>query len=304
MKKIIHIGANKAASTTLQRHLFNKSEYLSYLGEDCIDYHKYKVCLDSLVSDDDFHFSFIDAEKIFYNQIEYSDKKTFIFSNEDILTSRVPTQCATRLHKLLPDAKILIIIRNQLDAIVSWYANHGAYLKQVPRNYWRRYVSFDDWLEYCFSFPKYSPLESYLYHKHLSLYRDLFGKENIHLLFFEDLIYKKKTFIESLSKILNVKYSNVDDALVNKQERPRNTIRQHRYNQFRSNYFYNTSLAKIIPFSKYTKNMWSRYLSSGDKVKVILNEQWKNMLVDYFAEDNNQLSLEYSIDINRYNYPK
>ena len=49
--------------------------------------------------------------------------------------------------------------------------------------------------------------------------------------------------------------------------------------------------------------MWSRYLSSGDKVKVILNERWENMLVDYFAEDNNQLSLEYSIDINRYNYP-
>jgi hypothetical protein len=304
MNKIIHIGANKAASTTLQRHLFNKSEYLSYLGEDCIDYHKYKVCLDSLVSDDDFHFSFIDAEKIFHKQIENSHKKTFIFSNEDILTSRVPTQCATRLHKLLPDAKILIIIRNQLDAIVSWYANHGAYLKQVPRNYWRRYVSFDDWLEYCFSYPKYSPLESYLYHKHLTLYRDLFGKDNIHILFFEDLIYKKKTFIEGLSNILNVKYSNVADALVNKQERPRNTIRQHRYNQFTSNFFYNTSLVKFIPFAKYTKNIWSKYLLSGDKVKVILSERWKNMLVDYFAEDNNQLSLEYSIDINRYNYPK
>lgn len=46
-RAIIHIGANKTGSTTLQRCLFSKTDKLVYLGEDCKDYISYKDILNS-----------------------------------------------------------------------------------------------------------------------------------------------------------------------------------------------------------------------------------------------------------------
>ena len=149
MRKIIHLGANKTGSTTLQRNLFSQLSDIVYLGEDCKNYFLYKNSLDSLVSDDDVYYSSSDLESIFNEVVKDSDKSIFLYSNEDILTSRVPTQCARRLHNLMPEAEILLVIRNQIDAIQSFYSNHGSFLKNVPKNYWRRYVSFDDWMNYC-----------------------------------------------------------------------------------------------------------------------------------------------------------
>ena len=55
-KKIIHIGANKTGSTTLQRHLFSKSSQIAYLGEDCWNYIQIKDILNSLCIDDDMYY--------------------------------------------------------------------------------------------------------------------------------------------------------------------------------------------------------------------------------------------------------
>ena len=162
-RTVIHIGANKTASTTLQRCLFAKSKDLVYLGEDCVNYENYRDTLNSLVSDDDIHFSYESAKELFKNFVSSCGEKTALYSNEDIMTSRVPTQCAHRLKEFLPDAEIMVVIRNQLTAIPSMYANHGAYLKMVPRRYWRRYVSFDDWMDYCTTFIKYSLLDGFFY---------------------------------------------------------------------------------------------------------------------------------------------
>lgn len=303
MEKFIHIGANKAASTTLQRHLFSKSKDLNYLGEDCIDYDKNKYVINSLISDDDFHFSLKSAKEIFYKKIKNCDEKTFIFSSEDIMTSRVPSQCAERLYKIIPDSSILIIIRNQIDAIASWYANHGSYLKNVPRRYWRRYVSFDDWMEYNLEFNKYSPLESFLYHKQLSLYKDLFGKNKINILFFEDFIHSKNIFMKQLCSILNIETKVANKLINNKHERQRNTIRQHTYHKYKSIYFHNTSVSSMVPYSKSLLRIWNNYLTRGEKYIVNINNKWKNVLINYYSDDNKKLKQDYKLDIDKYKYP-
>ena len=303
MKNIIHIGANKAASTTLQRHLFSKSEDLIYFGEDCEDYADSKKIIDSMISDDEIHFSLKDTKKIFNNKLKTNNKKTFVFSSEDILTSRVPSQCAKRLYEILPNSKILIILRNQIDAIQSWYANHGAYLKQVPKSYWRRYVSFDDWIEYCFEFHKYSPLESFLYHTHLNLYRKHFGMNNIHILLFEDFIYSKPKFISQLSDILEINPSKVNKLLKNKHERPRKTKRQHIYHKIKSQYFHKIKINDSKFISHHFRSLFNRYLHSGDKFTFNINKVWRNKLLKYYLNDNKLLKKNYSIDIEKYNYP-
>jgi len=264
MNKVIHIGANKSASTTLQRHLFSKCEDIVYVGEDCERYEENKKMLDSLVSDDSCNFSYVKTKQMMDQYLKQVDSQTFLYSNEDVMTSRVPSQCRDRLFHLLPDSKILLIMRNQFDAIISWYANHGAYLKQVPRRYWRKHVEFDEWMNYCLEFFTYSPLTSFLYHKHLALYASSFGKENIRILLFEDFIHNKDKFLEQLTNLLQISKTKAEALIHNKHERPRSSQKKH---------------------------------------NIILSKEWKDKIRQIYAEDNHRVMQQYGVDLHQYNYP-
>lgn len=302
-RQVIHIGANKTGSTTLQRCLFAECKDLLYLGEDCNGYEKYKVSLNSLVSDDDFHFEEREAKEIF-NKFEVSQgERTFVYSNEDIMTSRVPSQCARRLNQFLPDAEILVVIRNQLTAIPSFYANHGAYLKMVPRRYWRQYVSFDDWMGYCTQFIKYSPLDSYFYYRILSLYASLFGREKIHVLLYEDFVNNKVKFIGDLCGILRIDKEEAQRHLQGRRERRRNTRREFRFHKLRSLFLGGRSFGHRLPLGPTLTRIWNKFLEGGPPADGFMSEEWRTRIIDLYKGDNSQLQREYDLPLKELNYP-
>jgi hypothetical protein len=305
MKQILHIGGNKTASTTLQRCLFSKSNELIYLGEDCNQFSNYQPFLHSLVSDDDIHYQHVKNTigKLFQSHTESTDNKTFLYSNEDIMTSRLPTVCAKRLHSLMPSAEVLIVIRNQMTAVPSIYANHGAYLKGVPRCYWKRHVSFDDWIQYSIDFINYSYLDSFFYYQIASLYASLFGKEKIHILLFEDFIHNKSKFIRDLSSILNIDINTSTHLLSGKHERPRNTQRQFYYHRLRNKFFWNKSLSKCFPFGKTIGTYWHDYLSKGKPLANIMPEEWAKKVADLYRSDNTNMAREFNLPLQKYGYP-
>lgn len=299
-KTIIHIGANKTGSTTLQRRLFSKTGRLVYLGEDGENYKVYKDTLNSLISDDDIYFCYQDAIELFNSSKLAAGERTLLLSSEDIMTSRVPSLCAKRLHELLPDAHILLVIRNQLTAIPSWYANHGAYLKMVPRRYWRRYVSFDDWIGYGMEFRKYSPLDSYFYHRILMLYAFLFGKEKIHILFYEDFVNAPKQFISRLSAILEIDADEAVRLLQGKRERRRNTMREFRYHQFCS-YAGGRDLSEHLPAA--CRGLWKNFLARGSPADAFMSDYWRHQVIKLYQDDNLKLMNDYNINLRDYGYP-
>jgi hypothetical protein len=300
---VIHIGANKTASTTLQRCLFAKSKDLVYLGEDCANYENYRDTLNSLVSDDDIHFSCESARELFKNFLSSIGDKTALYSNEDIMTSRVPTLCAYRLKEFLPDAEIMIVIRNQLTAIPSMYANHGAYLKMVPRRYWRRYVSFDEWMDYCTTFIKYSALDSFFYHRILDLYASLFGKNKLHILLYEDFVNNEEGFIIDLCRILRIEAVEASKLLSGKRERRRNTSRKLRYNQFRSFFFWGRPISHYLPYGKALSRMWWKFLEKGGPANNFMSDYWRSKIFELYREDNLRLSQDYHLALRDYGYP-
>ena len=163
MKSVIHIGANKAASTTLQSSLFRGSPNLHYIGQEAVGFADYAHLIDSLInSDDSIYQPELLAQLLDRSQI-CSKKNVLLFSDEDVMTGRLPQICAARLKQLLPDAHILMIIRNQLTAIPSFYLNHGAFLSPAPAAHYRRHVEFDDWFGFNQQFSKYSVLPSFDY---------------------------------------------------------------------------------------------------------------------------------------------
>jgi hypothetical protein len=300
---IIHIGANKSGSTTLQRNLFPKSEGLIYMGEDGEGYEYYRDIVNSLVSDDDIYFRFDEALSLFSSFLSRAEGKTFLYSNEDIMTSRVPALCARRLHNILPDAGIVVVIRNQLTAIPSWYVNHGAYLRNVPRCYWRRYVSFDSWMDYCTSFLKYSPIEGFFYYRVVDLYASLFGRENIHILLYEDFVQRRKQFVDDLSRILRIDPQKAFENLSGQWERKRRTIREFRYHKFRNKFFWDFSFSRYIPFGKTIKEGWLTFLERGAPADGFMSDQWKARIEELYGEENAKLAGEYNLPLRDYGYP-
>jgi hypothetical protein len=301
-KEVLHIGANKSASTTLQRRLFPKVDGLIYLGEDCENYGSSRELLNHMIYEDDFNYSSEKVNTLFerYKSLARQKNETFLYSNEDIMTSRVPSQVLLRLKALMPHATIVLIIRNQFDAIPSWYANHGAYLKGVPRHFWRRYVSADEFMNHFTNFFNYGPFDCFMYNKVLSKYADAFGKENIKVLFFEDFVKQKEKFIKDLSEILGIDPTLALELVREGAERKRVTQRRFNFHKL-SRYIPVDKLLEKAP-AKMKKSI-ENFLDSGSKATELGMSQWHDKIAEIFREDNKALERNYNLDLKKYGYP-
>ncbi|TGL59757.1 hypothetical protein EHQ58_08430 [Leptospira ognonensis] len=300
---IIHIGANKTASTTLQRALFSKSNHLQYIGEDGIGYPDYANALNSLIYDDDLYYQKEECKKLFENNLASREDKTLVFSSEDVLTSTVPVACAKRLHSFLPNAKVLLVTRNQFTAVPSFYANHGAFLKPAPPSYFRRHVSLQEWISFQEIFIKYGALASFKYNTLVSIYENLFGADNIHILLFEEFQQDKKKFAEKLGDLLKIEVKEILEALEGRHERKRYTGRMLTYNHFRTNFFWGVKFSKFIPFGNPLVRKFYGFLEQGTAAKIPLNDEIKKKISGLYAVENSELDQKYHLNLAKYGYP-
>lgn len=303
IKTVIHIGANKTASTTLQRTLFCKHSGIHYVGEDADNYPEYCGLVNSMVSDDDMYYSADQCKELFEYELSRAAGKTFIYSNEDVMTSKIPALCAKRIKERLPDADVLLVIRNQLTAVPSFYASHGAFLKPAPPEYFRRYVSFEDWMKFQIMFIKYGALASFYYKKQLSIYEELFGKERIKILLFEEFIQDKTSFIRKLSNALQIDFNEAYKLIEGRHERKRVSRRNLNYTRFRTSFFWNVAFTRYIPGGKKLASMLQQYLDSGPPAKIKLSDEWRDSIQKLYAEDNSKLVSDYNLPIEEYGYP-
>jgi hypothetical protein len=299
---VIHIGANKTASTTLQRSLFKKNVQLQYLGEDCEGYSEYSSILNSLANDDDLFYSESDCVELFDSLKKQAIDKTFVYSNEDLMTSRIPLICAKRLQVLMPEADIVLVIRNQNTAIPSFYANHGAYLKPAPPSYFRRHVLINDWIEFHTMFVKYGPLASFRYEQFESIYSTLFDNR-VHILLFEEYINDRKAFVDKLSAILKIDSKSTIQKLMGSHERRRISGRLLAYNRFRTSFFWGVEISKFIPFGEKIKQKFEEFLANGDPAKIQMSLCSLRKIHDLYSEGNSKLAKKYGLPLADYGYP-
>jgi len=302
-KPVIHIGANKTASTTLQRALFRHHSGLHYMGEDGDGYAGYMEIVNSMVNDDDLYFPAKQCNELFDKTVSKTGQRTFLYSNEDAMTSRVPVLCAQRLKLLLPDSKVLLVIRNQYSAIPSFYANHGAFLKPAPPRYFRRHVSFDDWMNFQTMFIKYGALASFFYSRLLSVYADLFGAENMHVLMFEEFIEDKHSFVGKLCDVLEIDADEAMQLLGERHERQRITSRMLAYNRFRTSFFWGVPFCDYIPGGEKLAKAFQHFIESGSSAKVEVPLNWQKKISELYGKDNRALASRYGLPLERYGYP-
>ena len=302
MKSVIHIGANKAASTTLQTSLFRGSPNLHYIGQEAVGFADYAHLIDSLInSDDSIYQPELLAQLLDRSQI-CSKKNVLLFSDEDVMTGRLPQICAARLKQLLPDAHILMIIRNQLTAIPSFYLNHGAFLSPAPAAHYRRHVEFDDWFGFNQQFSKYSVLPSFDYEFFEKIYSGLFPGR-ITILLFEEFISHREAFFEKICSVIGADISEALAHVGTTHARQRISQRHRLYGRFRSSFFWGRSLSRCLPFGDLLKERFEKFLAGGAPAELVLSSDATTEIKALYAAGNERLSQEYNLPLSHFGYP-
>lgn len=189
---IIHIGYNKSASTFLQKKIPHLPvNYLLLVGPE----RKY---LDMIVSKTALDVSAIHRWINLEIKQKYGDNihNRLLLSHEDLaglLTSNTPEMAyatAQNLKQIFPNAKILIIIRNQIDYLLSLYAFRVA-VKGAETHNLNHFIK---------EISKRGVFTQLQYHLLIKRYQDLFGASSVLVLPMEML---KKAPEEMFEKIFS-----------------------------------------------------------------------------------------------------
>lgn len=204
--RYIHIGYPKCASTALQTHLFSKHTGLHHLGASSggtnAQYINNDILIEIEVSlriEKDAVFQLANARRIFDQQFALAAQKRKLavgISSESLSFTMHhdidPSQKAKRLLDIFGrDTRIIMIIRDQLALLKSLYREYvlgGLHL------------TFGDFAASIY----YNQARSCLFDLNFAntqrLYADLFGKENVLIIAFENL---RDSATESLARIQN-----------------------------------------------------------------------------------------------------
>lgn len=205
-KLLIHIGFHKTGTTWLQENYFIKNpDIYKTVGNNVKEFaYNFIYGRGDYKNPFDFNGDKIkDRFTTFFNSLDENDKnKVLIISDEDLCGHMwsggvQARRIADDLRSVFPDAKILITIREQVNAIVSSYKHFiraggscsiGQYLKTGNE----------------FQVPLFNPL-FFDYYSTVMYYQKIFGKQNVLCLAQELLSENKEEYIKNIQKFLNIR---------------------------------------------------------------------------------------------------
>ena len=193
MKVCFHIGFPKSASTTLQKHLFDRHSEINFLGiyptgnigqdSNAINNKTLYLINKNLQT---FHTQMTECEGVEYFNINKSKlikgiyclldkKKLNLFSNErfsSVLFSHPDrAQKAQNIKQIFPNAKILVVIRNQIDIIKSQYRDYPFDPRCLTLG---KPVTIEEWIDISISMKNINFFKSIKYSEIINYYIYLF----------------------------------------------------------------------------------------------------------------------------------
>lgn len=197
-QRVVHVGYIKTGTTFLQANVWTipKNGMALAGGLD-----SRAILTDALIVCDDYVFEPGETRSRlsqFEDPLRLEDQIP-VWSEETLL-GNPPTRDyeatakAARLHRVFPDAKILITIRRQQDMILSMY---GEYLLGGGT------LAFDSFIGDGNEPLSYTPIlrpEFLLYDRAISYYQGLFGAENVLVLPMEMLTADKEAYFDRLAQ--------------------------------------------------------------------------------------------------------
>ena len=311
MQTYIHLGYPKNASTTLQTDVFPNIKNAFYLGRHYGSNYPFKSekvskAFYNLTMYDSIDCDLDDISTVIHEYVSQNigEKDKLIISSESFANNMVDRGLlAERLKLIFPEAKILMLIREQINALRSMYSflvmQRG---KNINIAYGRPSVdSFEKWIVEQELFFGKSFITTLKYYEYISVYAELFGEENITVLLFEELVHSPQTFYRKLNVFFDEDLENhlncIDTPFRNKGL----SKRALSYYRFRG-LFPNISLSTYSPI--FVNKIWLKFLNSGNQAaaKEYLPEDIESRLVSLYKKGNKSLQENYDVDVKKYGY--
>lgn len=253
MKRVfINPGWGRTATTTLHEELYGKhseilhigrpwnnltSAFVTELKRNCINYDQQLVA--SMIK-----------------KMDKGDDKAYVLCDENILdgislqpNSSIICTYANRMKELFVNPHIVLVLRNQITWLESFYSNGGRVLKDLPDPFNGRHVEIDSWLEWqwkeCNS--ERSFINHINYNKYVNMFIEVFGENNVHIFLFEDFVHQKKYFVEKLSSLMDINKKEALDLVTGKHSNKQQPNKMFIYMKLREKILPGVRLNKIIP---------------------------------------------------------
>jgi len=317
MKLIIHIGYPKTATTTLQHKIFYelyKQNKINFLGKTLLGFNKAQSILeyimlnkkiDSNIELSENKINVISEELLSSTFLYYLDKK------KNIIYLSLP-QMAYRTYKLFSkyNSVIVLSIRNHSDLIYSLYMQ--AYITHF--RYFTDLNTPEKFLNHLFNkTEKYIPFfEMFYFSNVLDSYAEYFGKENMEIFFYEDLVNKEKIYYEKWAKLLNMNVDVIENLFETKEnvkkKGKKGYIVELDYGYLLSAFLHEIGLIKI--YSKLRDNFIIRSVSKNiyailkrrikEKIEFEkFDDVTKQKIREFFKEDILKVAEKYDLDMNK-----
>jgi hypothetical protein len=313
----VHIGLPKTATTMLQKHLFQHHPQVVHAAHP-IKFVTYDAegrtarFIDEICNATDWDGAFCDNYANESLKFAEASGKALVVSEESISFNGIIDQGlqasnlvdrlerVRRLKQALPDARIVFVIRRPVDWVRSIYL-------QRLKGYGKKrntYESLDDWTRaHWEQRDRIASVVSNIRYGELALeYAEHFGRENVGVFLFEQLIEDSERFVHDLAGFMGIDADVAVRLTGGQRENESMTKRQLLASHLRAS----SKLGRFAiesPYLKPLRRLASTILPGKELLRPEMAPELQAMLEDHCRADLKRLAETWKLPLSEFGYP-
>jgi hypothetical protein len=309
MTLIVHVGAPKTATSTLQNAFFPAHPELFFLGKHVDRARAHEgwrqpeigmIIREIEASDVNFKPDLSAVQSIVAAQKAEAAGRTVVVSDEGLCVF-TGADCIAKLCRIkelfdtLAPIRLILCVRDQLALIKSNYTTeHRGEMLRLSGTKQSWYPDFDQYLDIHFRYACCSFLDSFCYAAMIDRLEPLVGAENVLIYGFEEF---KKDPIATLRRLCRfMKIDELDPCLEKTamtRENEQYSARTYAVNRLRKRVLGEGMIGGVVP--KWAKTRLRRWITSGARFEVKVSADAVRRIEDYYRADNEVLYLKHGI---------
>lgn len=320
MPCVVHAGLPKTATTLLQNHLFAQHPDVEFLGtwphrsqrpfNKCRDA-TIASLFDALIHDDPLNPDLERAGELFglgvQPALDAGQVPVWSWESLALNQARIRRARASNLARVFGACRVVLVVRSPLALVESIYFQHIK-RNNVGSNARRGSALFcpsiDDWLASTWDRPGGAPAAHLDYAETVRIFADVFGRESVKVMLFEELVSDLPSFVTSLCEFAGISAAEGVALTARRQENVRWGADQMAHLQAIRR---SPPRAAQFRFSSRKRRKQLLGLSSspsgrGTRAQAVISPQWRSRIIERTATGNRWLEDEWGLPLSKVGY--